>query len=148
MKTIIIYDSVYGNTKEIALAISKELKGKLIHVNDVKINEINNYDLLIIGTPTHAAMPTKDIQDFLSNLPKLNIKFATFSTGIYSKDKNFFLKILIKILGYASIKMSRQLKKKGYVEIIKNKDFLVFDKKGPLLKKEIDKAIYWVKSIN
>ena len=48
VKALIIYDSVYGNTKRIAEAIASSISAgvKLLHVNDYKDEELKSINLL------------------------------------------------------------------------------------------------------
>ena len=95
MKTIVIFDSVYGNTKAIAEAIGQGITGdvKVINVKDADISDLKNLDLLIVGTPTHGGRPSKATKAFLESIPNnalKNIHIAAFDTGISSEGKGFF----------------------------------------------------------
>ena len=61
MKILIIYDSVYGNTKQIAQAIGNALSFhkdvEIIRVGDVKLQQLTGLDLLITGSPTQRFRP-------------------------------------------------------------------------------------------
>lgn len=48
-KTIVIYGSKYGATKEYASLIAEELGANLIRHNQVKVSELAHYDLIIYG---------------------------------------------------------------------------------------------------
>ncbi len=54
MKSLVIYDSVYGNTEKIAQAIGKTLKGNAISIKQVKPEDLKGIDLLLVGSPTQA----------------------------------------------------------------------------------------------
>jgi flavodoxin len=70
MKTLVVYDSVYGNTKTIAQTIGAALPGEvtLQHVDDVKAASLAAYDLIIVGAPTHGAKPSPAVQRFLDQI--------------------------------------------------------------------------------
>jgi flavodoxin len=53
MKTLIVYDSVYGNTEKIAKAIGDAIAGEVevLRVGDVNVGDLETADLLIIGSP-------------------------------------------------------------------------------------------------
>ena len=62
MKTLIIYDSFFGNTEKIARAIFQTFSPlnsiKICLVNDYRPEYLNDIDLLIIGSPTRGFRPT------------------------------------------------------------------------------------------
>jgi len=70
-KAIVIYYSKSGNTKEMAEIIAKamneaDLQVECKSVNDVKAEELLNYDAIVIGSPTyygHMAGPVKQLFD-------------------------------------------------------------------------------------
>ena len=49
MKTLVVYDSVHGNTEEIAKAIGDAIAGEVSvrRVGGVNVAEVKTYDLLI-----------------------------------------------------------------------------------------------------
>ncbi len=152
MKTLIIYDSYFGNTQKIAKAIGQSIKGaQVIKIKNVKQDDIIDIDLLIVGSPTRAFRPTKTISDFIKNLPKdslSDIKVAAFDTGINTQDTNSgFLRFMINIFGYASRHIEKLLTAKGGKPVLKPTTFWVTDTKGPLKKGEIDRVRKWIDGI-
>ena len=71
MKALVIYDSLYGNTRLIAQAISEAIPGEveLVHVGDVKLSELGDYDLLVVGGPTQGAQPSPPVKELLDKIP-------------------------------------------------------------------------------
>ncbi len=70
MKAIVIYDSKFGNSKLVAQSIAEVIRATLIPVADASVSDIELADLVVVGSPTHGGMPTKEMQDLLSSLPK------------------------------------------------------------------------------
>ncbi|MDA8229097.1 MAG: hypothetical protein M0T74_15615 [Desulfitobacterium hafniense] len=72
MKSIIIYDSIFGNTEQIALAIRDSMDPKenveAFRIKDIKPQHLIGLKLLIVGSPTRAFKPTKAIVDFLNQI--------------------------------------------------------------------------------
>jgi flavodoxin len=63
MKTLIVYDLVYGNTGKIAKAIGDAITGeaKVLRVSEVNPSEFKTFGLLIVGSPTYGGgKPTQD----------------------------------------------------------------------------------------
>ncbi len=152
MKSLIVYDSYFGNTEKIAKAIAKELYGsKIKNVKDFKLQDLKDIDLLIVGSPTRAFNFSENIKDFFSKLSKTGLegkKVAAFDTRVDHKEvKSKILGFLMKVFGYASEKIMKELIKKGGMETIKPQGFIVLDKEGPLKDEEIERTKEWVKTL-
>lgn len=76
MKAIVIFDSKFENTKLIANTIAKKLGTDVPHifVGDLKVSDIDDYDLLIIGSPVVGWRPTERIIEFLYSLDPGKLK--------------------------------------------------------------------------
>ena len=155
MKTLIVYDSVFGNTEKIAQAIGNSLSSKenveTLRVSEVKPEQLIGLELLIVGSPTRAFKPTKAIMYFLNKIP-LNglkgVKVAAFDTRISTADvSSRLLNILVKLFGYAAKPIAYKLEKKGGSLIIPPEGFFVKDSKGPLKDGELERAVDWAKLI-
>ena len=89
MKTLVIYDSMYGNTEKIAGAIGAAISGevKIVRVAEVTLPELESIDLLIIGSPTQGGKPTKPIQEFLNKLTETikGMNVAAFDTRMSTR---------------------------------------------------------------
>jgi len=139
MKAIVIFDSNYGNTKQIADAIAGVLGTKSVLVSNAKSEDLTGTDLLIVGSPINAWRPTQKVKSFLSGLKsgQLNkIKGAAFDTRVKSI-----------ISGNAAKKISKSLEQLGATIIMPPQAFYVKGNEGPLLEGEIEKAKDWAKKI-
>jgi flavodoxin I len=69
MKTLVVYDSLYGNTETIARTIAQALPGDVPVVRAGQANpaELATADLLIIGAPTHGSLPSETAQDLAAS---------------------------------------------------------------------------------
>lgn len=159
MKALVVYESVYGNTRAIAEAIAEGLGGA--HVIPVSnADSIPLADLLIVGGPTHmhglastrsrqaAAEAAKEdgthvdadataepgLRRWLRDLPDgAGARSAAFDTRL---DKAPWF------TGVASRGIARRLGHRGY-EVIATESFLVTDSEGPLEDGELDRAQAW-----
>ena len=155
MDTLIIYDSVFGNTKKIAEIMGETLKEKgqtyVLHVNDVTPAKLTEVNLVIIGSPTRAFNPTKSIRQLLKSLPREGLKgveVAVFDTRMCLEDLNSrILELFVRVLGYAAEKIEAWSVKKGAVLILKHEGFFVHDAEGPLREGEEERAAAWVNQI-
>lgn len=155
MKALIVYDSVFGNTEKIAKAIGDSLAGlecaEVVKVTEVKLEQLQGTDLLIVGSPTRAFKPTKAIVDFLIRIPSGGLKgidVAAFDTRVNTEDVNSrILNGFVKIFGYAAKPIADKLQKKSGNLIIPPEGFFVKDSEGPLKEGELERAAQWAKQV-
>jgi flavodoxin len=154
MKALVVYDSFFGNTKQVALAIgdgiASEGSCETLHVGDATPEHLKGLDVLIVGSPTRAFRPTKLITDFLDSIPQGNlkgIKVAAFDTRVSTADvQSRFLNMMVRFFGYAAKPIADKLKKKGGALIAQPEGFFVKGSEGPLKDNELERASSWVKS--
>lgn len=155
MKVLIIYDSFFANTEQIALAIGNSFDSiedvRILKVSDVHPKQLTGLDVLIIGSPTRGFKPTEAIINFLNKIPSngLNgVKVAAFDTRfLLSSIDSSVLRFIVKIGGYAAKTIARRLKKKGGDLIMPPEGFYVTGEKGPLQERELERAEDWAKII-
>ncbi len=140
MKALVIFDSNFGNTRKIAEVIAKKLKTKAVQVSKVTKDQMENLDLLIVGSPIIGWKPSEKMEKFLAGLKNgqlKNVKAAAFDT-----------RVKLFIHGDAAGKISKALKNAGAEIIAQPKGFFVKGKEGPLLEGEIEKALEWASVIS
>lgn len=144
MKTLIIYDSTYGNTEKIARAIGGAINGdvKTLRFNEARPADMESTDLLIIGSPTQGGRATQPMQAFLNEMPASAVKgknAAAFDTRIATK--------IVKIFGYAAGRIASSLKKQGANLVLPPEGFFVTGTQGPLKEGELERAAKWGKDL-
>jgi flavodoxin len=136
MKTLVVYDSQYGNTEKIARAIGDAIpEATVIHGNLAGPLSLESVDLLIVGSPTHGGRPMSSVQMFLNKSPATaieGVKVASFDTRFAS--------------GFA--KIANALKKKGGSLIVEPEGFIVEGTKGPLREGELERAAAWASRVS
>jgi flavodoxin len=154
MKTLIVYDSAYGNTEKIAGAIARTSTDpdgvQVLRVGEADPLEVAPVDLLIVGSPTQGGRPTPAIQEFLSKIPAKaleDVGVASFDTRISAQDQGIGLRLLISLLGYAADRIANSLKGKGGRLAMPPEGFIVEGKEGPLKQGELERAASWATSI-
>jgi len=152
MKVLIVYDSVYGNTEKIAMAIAGAITGevKVLRVGEVNPSELESVNLLIVGSPVHAGRPTPDTKKLINRIPAnalKNVGVTSFDTRFSEKDKGVGIRILLKILGYAAGRIAGRLKGKGGHLVAPPEGFIVNDAEGPLKEGELERAASWAKGV-
>ena len=146
MNALVAYDSVYGNTEIVARAIAAALPGEVEvqRVEQVEVGELGRIDLLVIGSPTHGAMPTEAAQglvDRIGSPPRQGARVATFDTRLTWP-------FLERWGGFAAPKMAEALEGKGWKVAGEPGGFFVRGlKKGPLKKGEVERASAWAKAL-
>ena len=144
MKALVVYDSLYGNTEQIAKAIGEGIGGgvKVVRSAEADVSSLGDYDLIIIGAPTQAGRPMRTAQAFLDKLPAdalKNKKVVAFDT----RGKTW----IVKIFGWAATRIEKVLIEKGGSLVAPGEGFFVKATKGPLMEGELERAAAWAKGI-
>lgn len=162
MRVLVVYESVYGNTREVAEAVRDGLTESV----DVTISSVHeagaaaDVDLLVVGGPTHmhglttassrrmavtaaredsgsfeaGAGQEPGLRPWLHELPRrAGGLAATFDTRL---DRSAVL------TGSAARGIARRLRHHGY-DVVATESFLVDDAEGPLADGELERARTW-----
>lgn len=99
MKHIILYDSLTGNTKELADCIKQELKEAYDEkIDNETLENIPNGDIYYIGTPIIKGTCTDKIQKILEKLEKK--KIFLFVTAGFGGSVDYFASLEKRIKSY------------------------------------------------
>jgi flavodoxin len=141
MKTLIVYDSEYGNTKQIAEAIADVLRqhGSVTakHVDLFHHDDLRDIDVLVVGCPTQAWHATAPIREFLGTLqPHFvdRIQVACFDTR-FNKPR--------WLTGSAAHHMAAICKQQGFKLLAAPESFFIQGREGPLGTGELRRAAVW-----
>ena len=110
MKALVLYESMYGNTELVAKSIAGTLKCKAQRFDEVNPSTLNKYNLLILGSPVHGGRAAVIVNDFIKKIPDgilKKVKVAAFDTRFDPNDHGLGLKILIKIIKFASPRIEK-----------------------------------------
>lgn len=157
MRALVIYESIFGNTRQIARAVADGLStGAEVTVTDVVRAPADvppDVDVLVVGGPTHAfsmsrgstredagrrgghrPAPASGIREWLQDLPR----------GGHPQDfVAFDTRVKMPLLpGAASRSASRLARKHGFT-VRDPESFLVKGYQGPLVDGEVDRARAW-----
>jgi flavodoxin I len=155
MKALVIYDSAFGNTAQVAQAIGNalapQMEVRVEHVGSVRPEQLADVKLLIAGSPTQKFRPTAPITEFLKGIPAQGlqgVKVAAFDTRIaLSSIESSILRFIVNMGGYAAKPIASKLKQKGGEVIMPPEGFVVEDKEGPLKAGELERAAEWAKQM-
>ena len=155
MKSIVVYESLWGNTAAVARAIAEGLGpgARALSTAEAAGPALAGADLIVVGSPVigfrapsdktlesiranPGAEPRPDLSQpsmaaWLHSLPRGKGHGAAFETGIWWSP------------GGAKGSIQRGLEQAGYVPIAKPKRFVVKGKKGPLREGELERAHEW-----
>ena len=146
MKILLVYDTQYGNTEQIAKAIAGGLSSsgevRTLKISEIKATDVDGINLIIVGSPTQGSKATPAIQKFLDTLPKNSLKdtkSAAFDTRMTNR--------IIRMFGYAAPKIAKSLEGKGAAQLVQPEGFWVKSGKGPLKEGELERATKWAENI-
>lgn len=160
MRTLIVVESVWGNTRQIGTAIAGRLAsaGEVDFVAAADAPLEVDADLLVVGSPTHAfglpsattrtgaveqqgapPQPDRGLREWIAALPRPSrpIAVATFDTKV---DKP-------RLPGSAAKKAMKRLIALGYRPVERPETFRVHGYTGPLVDGETDRAGEWAERL-
>ncbi|MGO4103733.1 flavodoxin family protein [Leifsonia sp. YAF41] len=161
MQALVVYETIWGNTEQVARAIATGLRGTFnVDVMDSETapNVVNTYDLVVVGGPTHGfsmtrastregavtergapQAPERGIREWLVALtpPGRAVAATTFDTRVNAP----------RLPGSAAKAAKRELKELGFDIVVKQKSFHVHGYEGPLIDGELDRAEQWGRDI-
>ena len=152
MMALVVYDSEFGNTALIAKTIGDVLSAQAVRVGEVNIDDLDEMDILVVGSPTQRLTYTGGTKSFLKRIPSRGLKgkyAAAFDTRLTQKEVeetkvfNFF----VRIFGYAAEPIAKELKKKGAELVCSAEGFYVQGVEGPLVEGELERAEGWAQQI-
>jgi len=164
MKTVIVYESMFGNTEQIAGRVADGLAQPgvdiaLRDVRDVGPDDLAGSELLVVGAPTHAfslsrqstredavrqgADPSRagfGVREWLNTLDAAlpatagRPRVAIFDTRVEK---------VRRLPGSAAKRAAKELRGKGFEVLDRPSSFYVTDTKGPITQGESDRAREW-----
>jgi flavodoxin len=150
-KTLVIYDSVFGNTEKIARAIAAALGSpptvEIVHAGEARVEQLGKVGLLVVGSPTRGFRPTETLAELLKRIPPkalTGVRVAAFDTRFKADELDSAgVRFIVKTGGYAAKRIAEGLKKAGGNLIVPPEGFYVEDTEGPLKAGELERATRW-----
>ncbi|HEY5160063.1 MAG TPA: flavodoxin domain-containing protein [Gaiellaceae bacterium] len=141
VKTLVVYDSLYGNTARLAEAIGAAAgEAEVLRIGEANPSELGSFDLAIVGAPTQGGRATEAMKVFLDQIPALDgVKVAVFDTRLRAR--------WVKVFGYAAGKITEKMKSLGAELVAEPEGFIVEGKKGPLAEGELERGAAWAESL-
>ena len=170
MKSVIIYESMYGNTHAVAEAIAEGLRtagdAEVVSVTDAEKTDLTDVDLLVVGGPTHlhglpflstrksAAKAAESshgrlvVEPGATGMAGLRNVLEDLPAGAGKAAAAFDTRLSGPALltGHASKPIAKSLRRRGYASAAAPASFLV-DKQDRMLAGELDRAVAWGKAL-
>lgn len=163
MKALVVFESMWGNTGQVAQAIASGLSGSMdvdvVEVAQAPAEPASDVGLLVVGGPTHAFAMSRSstrsdahrqgathgnsetgIREWLDGLPRGDHPqlVATFDTRV---DK------VRRLPGSAAKSAARAAARHGYQRAAHAESFFVSDTAGPLIDGELERASAWGRTL-
>ena len=161
MRSLVVYESWFGNTRRVAEEIADVLAAEgdvdVVSVDD-QLPPLEEFDLLVVGAPTHAhglsSRPSRQgaidqrgrggeagigVRGWIDALPEGGgRRVAVFDTRAHKP---------VVLVGSAARGMARRLRHLGYALVAEPESFFVRDTPGPLEEGEVDHAAAWARGL-
>lgn len=160
MNTLIVYESMWGNSHTVAQAVARGLGDgvTLLDVSEAPAALPSDIDLLLVGGPTHAFSMTrastrrdaiakgapdrpveKGVREWLDHLDACDhLDVATFDTRVGS---------VRHLPGSAAKAAGKEVRRHRIGRLVATMSFYVDDMEGPLADGELERAEAWGRSL-
>lgn len=148
MKGIVVFDSVYGNTKQVAEAIAEQIRADghsadILNLGEKEAKKVEA-DFMFVGSPTRMGRPTKKAKGFVEGLDAeywKNRPIVTFDTvGPMSEDEEKRKAWLARVEKSAATRMRDEAMARGLKVHPDVLHIAVTGFKGPLAPDALDMA--------
>jgi hypothetical protein len=156
MNALVVFESMWGNTRAVAEAVALGLGDAtvVVNVDQAPATLPADVNLLVVGGPTHAfsmsrtttrheavergateGNETRGIREWLEALPESDpVDVATFDTRVAK---------VRKLPGSAAKAAGKQVRRDRLGRLVGSESFYVGDTEGPLLPGELERAEAW-----
>jgi flavodoxin len=146
MKSLVVYFSKFGNTQQVAEAIAETLAsagpGRVISIDQLGVSDLQQVDLVVMGSPTHRMNLPQAIRPVFETLPRRVLR----GTPVAAFDTSYKMSRWLAPFT-AAHKLAPRLRKLGGKRVVPPETFHVVGRDGPLYEGEIERARTWAASI-
>jgi flavodoxin len=147
MNALVVYHSEFGNTQQVAEAIAEAIDqagtARTVSAEQLEAADLQNIDLVVMGTPTHKMKLPQAIQPVFDRLPRRSLRGVPVAAFDTSYEMSGFLARFT-----AGKRIDRKLRKLGGKRLVRPETFHVHHHhEGPLYDGEVERAKTWAKSI-
>jgi hypothetical protein len=162
MRTLVVYESWFGTTRELAEAVAEALAAEgevtVLSVHD-PLPALDEFDLLVVGAPTHVhglssgmsrkgaieqrgdeGEPGIGVRDWIAGLPNgaRGPRVAAFDTRLNKP---------VMLVGSAARGVARRMRQHGYTLAIEPESFFVHGTPAVLDDGELERAAEWGRTL-
>lgn len=149
MNTLVVYDSINGNTQKVAEEIAQAVEAnggeadsvRLIRIQEFTPEQLADADLLILGAPIRQHGVSPGVMRILGSLPACSLH----GMAIAAFDTRYGVPAWLS--GSAAVKMARLLRRLGARQVAPAESFKIVTKQGPLSPGELERAEVWAASV-
>lgn len=141
MNTLVLYDSFFGNTEQLAVAMARSLMihgpARSAHLNETPYTHLRDVDLLIFGCPTQMWNLTPDMKVWLQRAPVDALwgpRVACFDTRLRGP---------LWLGRHAAPLLARALRRRGVTLIAPPEGFFIREPEHRLERGEVERAVAW-----
>ncbi len=160
MNALVVYESMWGNTEQVARAVGRGLSEQGIHTEVVEVDKapavLDGVDLLVVGGPTHAFSMSREssraeavqrgapgthttgIREWLDSLGPSDVSVATFDSRVEK---------VRRLPGSAAKAAAKQARRHHVGTVVAEESFYVEDMAGPLVEGELARAEEWAEDL-
>jgi flavodoxin len=146
MNALVVHFSKFGNTQQVAEAIRDRLSAegtvRVIRLDELAASDLEDLDLLVMGSPTHRMNLPEAVRPVFEGLPKRVLP----KTPVAAFDTSYQMSAFLARFTAAK-KLARKLRKLGGKRIVPPETFHVGGKEGPLHEGELERAKRWAETI-
>ena len=145
MNTLIIYDSTFGNTAQLAQAMAEKMgeygTARIALADEAGLTEVKEIDLLLVGGPTQRHGLSPSMKALLEGFPRRTLQ------GMHAGAFDTRYHMSAWKSGSAAHGIASKLKRAGASLIVEPESFFVAEREGPLEEGEIERAAAWAEGI-
>jgi len=164
MRTVVVYESMFGNTEQVAREVADALSATgatatAVEVSQVEPDQLRGANLLVVGAPTHAfslsrpstredavrkgADPVRTVLGVREWLATLETAYPAAAARPRVAVFDTRAEKVRRLPGSAAKRAAKVLRALGFQVVDRPTSFYVEDVKGPLASEEIDRAREW-----
>ncbi|MFW9981612.1 MAG: flavodoxin family protein [Candidatus Thorarchaeota archaeon] len=137
MKALVLYHSLYGNTKSVAMSLTRGIEEAgvetiCISIDDFDINNITDFDFIAIGSPTHILKTSKSMGAFLESLAAFNLKGISGFSFDTRNESRMNKRSLFGLENSAARVIEARMKRMKMKMIRSRESAIVHGREGPL----------------
>ncbi|GAA2179819.1 hypothetical protein GCM10009785_07990 [Brooklawnia cerclae] len=154
MSSLVIYESLFGNTAQVAQRVAESLGVEATPVADAPTELPEEVSLLVVGAPTHVlGLSSENTRKSAAEngAPEMHTGVREWAATVRGRPGVHVVTFDTSsstFLGTAAKAASKALKKAGFTDVERGEVFKVLGNAGPLAEGELDRASEWGRALS